>query len=52
MSPATEARTVEIRLAHAVWGADRIGYQLTGDGTVPVPGRAMSSAGSWELATW
>mgnify|MGYP003694597411 CR=1 FL=1 len=28
MSPATEARIVEIRRAHPVWGADRIGYQL------------------------
>ena len=28
MSPATEARIVEIRRAHPAWGADRIGYQL------------------------
>lgn len=39
MSPATEARIVEIRRAHPVWGADRIGYQLTRDGVSPVPGR-------------
>ena len=52
MSPATEARIVEIRRAHPVLGADRIGYQLTRDGTVRVPSRAMSSAAAWELATW
>ena len=39
MSPATEARIVEIRRAHPAWGADRIGYQLQQDGIVPVPGR-------------
>ena len=39
MSPATEARIVEIRRAHAAWGADRIGYQLERDGVGPVPGR-------------
>jgi len=39
MSPATEARIVEIRRAHPVWGADRIRYQLERDGIGPVPGR-------------
>jgi transposase InsO family protein len=39
MSPVTEAKIVEIRRAHPVWGADRIGYQLTRDGVSPVPGR-------------
>ena len=39
MSPATEARIVEIRRAHPAWGADRIGYQLERDGMGPVPGR-------------
>ena len=39
MSPATEARIVEIRRAHEAWGADRIGYQLEQDGVGPVPGR-------------
>ena len=39
MSPATEARIVEIRRAHPAWGADRIGYQLERDGIGPVPGR-------------
>src|SRR5215203_6649668 len=39
MSPVTEARIVEIRRAHPVWGADRIGYQLARDGSGPVPGR-------------
>ena len=39
MSPATEARVVEIRRAHPAWGADRIGYQLERDGVAPVPGR-------------
>jgi Homeodomain-like domain len=39
MSPATEARIVEMRRAHPGWGADRIGYQLHKDGIGPVPGR-------------
>jgi transposase InsO family protein len=39
MSPVTEAKIVEIRRAHPVWGADRIGYQLERDGVSPVPGR-------------
>ena len=39
MSPATEARIVEIRRAHPVWGADWIGYQLQRDKMVPVPSR-------------
>jgi transposase InsO family protein len=39
MSPAVEARIVEIRRAHPAWGADRIGYQLQQDGVGPVPGR-------------
>ena len=39
MSPATEARIVEVRRAHPAWGADRIGYQLGRDGVSPVPGR-------------
>jgi transposase len=39
MSPAIEARVVEVRLAHPAWGADRIRYQLARDGIVRVPGR-------------
>jgi transposase InsO family protein len=39
MSPAAEAKIVEIRRAHPAWGADRIGYQLTREGIGPVPGR-------------
>ena len=39
MSPVVEARIVEIRRAHPVWGADRIRYQLQRDKLVPVPGR-------------
>jgi transposase InsO family protein len=39
MSPVVEARIVELRRAHPVWGADRIRYQLQRDKTVPVPGR-------------
>ena len=39
MSPATEARIVEIRRAHPGWGADRIGYQLQQDVIGLVPGR-------------
>ena len=39
MSPVVEARIVEVRRAHPAWGADRIGYKLARDGTVPVPGR-------------
>jgi transposase InsO family protein len=39
MSPAVEAKIVEIRRAHPAWGADRIGYQLEKDGMLPVPGR-------------
>ena len=39
MSPTTEAKIVEVRRAHPVWGADRIGYQLTLEEVVPVPGR-------------
>jgi transposase len=39
MGPVVQARIVEIRRAHPVWGADRIGYQLEQDGIGPVPGR-------------
>jgi transposase InsO family protein len=39
MGPVVEAMIVEMRRAHPVWGADRIGYQLTRDGIGPVPGR-------------
>ena len=39
MSSATEARIVDLRRAHPVWGADRIRYQLQRDKMVPVPGR-------------
>lgn len=39
MSPATEAKIVEIRRAHPGWGADRIGYQLERNGIDPVPSR-------------
>jgi transposase len=40
MSPVVEARIVELREAHRMWGPDRIGYQLGRDGVVPVPGRS------------
>jgi transposase InsO family protein len=40
MSPVIEARIVELRTAHPVWGADRIGYQLGRDGIASVPGRS------------
>jgi transposase InsO family protein len=39
MSAVVEARIVDIRRAHPVWGADRIRYQLEKDGISPVPGR-------------
>jgi hypothetical protein len=39
MQPMIEARVVEIRRAHPIWGADRIRYQLERDGVSPVPGR-------------
>jgi transposase InsO family protein len=39
MSPVAEARIVEVRRSHPVWGADRIRYQLEREGIVPVPGR-------------
>ena len=39
MSSATEARIVDLRRAHPVWGADRIRYQLQRDKMVPVSGR-------------
>src|SRR4029450_943797 len=38
MSAVTEAKIVEIRRAHPVWGADRIGYQLTRGGGAAVHG--------------
>src|SRR4051794_10193081 len=34
MAPVTEARVVELRRAHSVWGADRIRYQLVRHGLV------------------
>ena len=40
MSPVVEARIVELREAHPIWGPDRIRYQLEKDGMVPVPGRS------------
>ena len=40
MAAMVEARIVEIRRAHPVWGADRIRYQLEKDGISPVPGRS------------
>jgi transposase InsO family protein len=40
MAAVVEARIVEIRRAHPVWGADRIRYQLEKDGISPVPGRS------------
>ena len=40
MTAVVEARIVEVRRAHPGWGADRIGYQLTRDGVVSVPGRS------------
>lgn len=39
MPAVTEARLVEVRRAHPVWGADRIRYQLGREGISPVPGR-------------
>jgi transposase len=64
MSPAVEARIVEIRRAHPAWGADRIGYQLQQDGVGPVPGRTSiyralvrtigggSGPGRWSCGRW
>ena len=46
MSPAVEAKIVEIRRAHPAWGADRIGYQLEQEGIVAVPGRNGTAASS------
>ena len=46
MSPATEARIVEIRRAHPAWGADRIGYQLQQDGIVPGAGADQHLSGA------
>lgn len=40
MAPVVEARVVEVRRAHQVWGADRICYQLAKEGVSPVPGRS------------
>jgi transposase InsO family protein len=40
MQPTIEARIVEIRRAHPIWGADRIRYQLERDGIGRVPGRS------------
>jgi transposase InsO family protein len=40
MAAVVEARVVEVRRAHPVWGADRIRYQLVKDGVTPVPGRS------------
>ena len=40
MQPTIEARILEIRRAHPIWGADRIRYQLERDGVSPVPGRS------------
>ena len=39
MSPVVEARIVEIRRGHPMWGSDRIRYQMERDGICPVPGR-------------
>ena len=39
MPAVVEAKIVEIRRAHPIWGADRIRYQLAKDGVVPLPGR-------------
>jgi transposase InsO family protein len=39
MSPTVEVAVLELRRAHPAWGADRIRYQLSRDGVVPVPGR-------------
>ncbi len=51
MSPATEARLVEIRRSHPVWGADRIRYQLQRDKMVPVPGGPVF-IGRWCGMVW
>jgi len=39
MRPTVEARILDIRRAHPIWGADRIRYQLEKEGISPVPGR-------------
>jgi hypothetical protein len=39
MAAVVEARVVELRERHRMWGADRIRYQLEKDGVVPLPGR-------------
>ena len=48
MSPAAEARIVEIRRAHPVWGADRIRYQLRArqDGAGAGPDQHLSGVGA------
>ena len=48
MSPAIEARIVEVRRAHPAWGADRIGYQLRArrDGAGAGPDQYLSGAGA------
>jgi transposase InsO family protein len=40
MAAVVEARILDIRQAHPIWGADRIRYQLEKDGVSPVPGRS------------
>jgi len=40
MAAVVEARVVELRETHRMWGADRIRYQLEKDGLGPLPGRS------------
>ena len=40
-----------VRRAHPGWGADRIGYQLSREGVVSVPGRRVS-IGRWCGTGW
>jgi Helix-turn-helix domain len=49
MSPAVEARIVEIRRGHPGWGADRIGYQPT---SWPATGLCRCRAGPVSIGRW
>jgi transposase InsO family protein len=40
MPPEVEARIVEMRLAHPIWGARTIAYYLAKEGTARLPGRS------------
>jgi len=52
MGPVVEARILEIRRAHPVWGPDRIRYQLERDGISPAPGRSSIYRALLRTAWW